>query len=122
MAKKRISVKSAKAKGRKFQQLIASKVSDLLDIPWGKDELIRSREGAQSGTDVVIIGQAKERFPYSIECKAVEKWSIHQFIKQAKANQEGGTDWLLFCKRNLEDPIVIMDVGVFFNLLKEGKK
>lgn len=118
----KISIKSAKAKGRKFQQLVAFRVSELLDIPWGKDELIRSREGAQSGTDVVLIGKAKERFRYSIEAKAQEKWAIHQWIKQAKANQEDDTDWLLFCKKSREDPVVVMDMEAFFKLCEKGIK
>jgi hypothetical protein len=114
-------VKSAKAKGRKLQQWVASKISDLLNIPWGKNELIRSREASQSGTDVVLIGKAKDRFPYSIECKYHEKWNIQQFIKQAKSNREDGTDWLLFCKKSYEEPVVIMSAEVFFKLYREKK-
>ena len=116
--KKRISVQSAKAKGRKLQQWVADKISKLTDIPWGKDELIASREMGQSGTDIRLIGKAKQLFPFSVECKWQETWSIPSFIKQAKANQQKDTDWLLFCKRNSEDPIVVLDAAVFFKLLK----
>jgi hypothetical protein len=114
-----IKIASRKNKGRKLQQTIAKKVSDLLDIPYGKDELIRSREMGQSGKDVVLIGIAKELFPFSIEAKNCESWSVHQWIKQAKSNTDEGTDWLVVAKRNRQDPVVIMDLDVFFNIFTE---
>ena len=113
-----ITISSRKNKGRRFQQWVAKQVSNILGIPWGKDELIRSREGGQAGTDIVLLGEAKTLFPYSVECKAQESWSVHEWIKQAKSNQEKGTEWLLFAKRNNETPVVIMDADTFFNLCK----
>lgn len=116
--KKKITPASAKAKGRLFQQWVCRQISALLDIPWGKDELIASREMGQAGTDIRLIGEAQERFPFSVECKWQEKWAVPAWIKQAKDNQKKGTDWLLFAKRSRESPIVIMDAGSFFQLLR----
>jgi hypothetical protein len=118
----RISVSSAKDKGREFQKWVARMISELTGIPWGKDELIASREGAQSGTDIRLIGEAKKQFPFSVECKAQESWSVHEWINQAVENQEPGTDWLLFCRRGRKkgQPIrmvVIMDADAFFRTL-----
>jgi len=115
-----ISIKSRKAKGRRLQNWIAQQVSNILDIPWGKDELIQGREMGQGGVDLKLYGKAKELFPYSVECKNAEKYSIHEWIKQAKANQLEGTDWLLFCKRNNEQPVVIMDAKVFFKIYNKS--
>ena len=86
--KVKISIASAKAKGRRLQQFICTKISDLLNIPWGKDELIASREMGQSGTDIRLIGTAKKRFPYSVECKWQETWSIHSFIRSEEHTSE----------------------------------
>lgn len=116
--KKSISVKSRKAKGRLFQQEIAQRISDLTDIKCGKDELIRSREGGQSGTDIVILGEAFDKIPLSIEVKRQEKLSIPTWIKQAKSNQIEGTIWVLFCKRNNEDPFTVIDSETFFKMCK----
>ena len=110
---------SCKAKGRRLQQLVAKKISDMLDIPWGPDELIRSRSMGQSGVDVPVIGLAKELFPYSVEAKNQENWSVHSWIKQAKENCLEGTDWLVVAKRNRQDPVVFMDLDVFFKLYEE---
>ena len=110
------TVASRKAKGRKLQQYIAQKISSLLDIPWGTDELIRSREMGQSGVDVPLIGIALERMPLSIECKNQEKWSIHEWIKQAQDNKKEDTDWVLVCKRNQKDPVVVISDDYFWKL------
>jgi len=114
-----ISVSSRKAKGRKLQQWTAQKISELTGIPWGKDELIASREGAQAGTDIRLIGKALKLFPFSVENKFCESWAVHQWIEQAKANQLDGTDWIVIAKRSREKPVVIMDAETFFRLCKE---
>ncbi len=119
MVKKRITRSSAKAKGRNLQQWACQQISDLLCIPWGKDELIASRESAQSGTDVRLIGPAKERFPFSVECKYQESWNVPGWIRQAQSNQEEGSDWLLIIKKNHQDPVVVMDAKRFFELLRK---
>jgi len=109
-------ISSRKAKGRRFQQWICQKVSDLLGLPWGPDEQIASREMGQSGVDVRLIGEALNRFPFSVEAKAAERWDIPSWIEQAKSNQKKGTDWLLFVTKNRYKPIVIMDAEEFFKL------
>jgi hypothetical protein len=113
-----ISIKSRKAKGRRLQQDICKKISEVTGLPWGKDTEISSREMGQSGTDVRLIGKALEMFPYSVECKSQESVSIWDAIEQAKSNQKEGTEWLLFLKRNNVDPIVVMSTDEFFNLIK----
>jgi len=118
MAKKRISVKSAKAKGRKAQQEVMGHISEMLEIPCGKDELIRSREMGQAGTDIVLLGEAKELFPFSIEVKFQENISIPKWIKQAKENKKENTDWLLIVRRSRENPIVVLDFEAFIALYK----
>ena len=118
-----IAVSSRKAKGRNFQVEVARRISELLKIPYGKDELIASREMSQAGTDIRLIGRAKELFKYSIECKNCESWAFPKWIKQAKSNQEKDTDWLLFIKKNRHEPIVVMAMDTFFKMqLKLNKE
>ena len=114
----KIQPSSARQKGRNLQQWVCRKISDLLGIAWGKDELIASREASQSGTDVRLVGEAKERFPFSVECKWQETWDVPAWIKQAKANQVAGTDWLLVMKKNRVAPVVVIDAEVFFEILR----
>ena len=70
----------------------------------------------QSGVDVPLIGIALERMPLSIECKNQEKWSIHEWIKQAQDNKKEDTDWVLVCKRNQKDPVVVISDDYFWKL------
>ena len=113
-----IKPSSAKAKGRLLQNWTCQKIADLLALPWGKDEMIASREMGQPGTDVRLIGAARARFPYSVECKNQEVWSVPAWIEQAKSNQAPDTDWLLVLKKNRIPPVVMMDAERFFTLLK----
>jgi len=116
--KRKISVSAGKAKGRRLQQWTAEWISKITGIPWGKDELIASREMGQSGVDVRLIGEAKKLFPFSVECKNCEKWSIHQWIEQAQQNMMKDTEWLLVAKRNHMNPVVIMDAEIFMGIWK----
>lgn len=115
-----ISVKSRKAKARRLQNWVAKKISDLLGIPCGKDKDIQGREMGQSGTDVKLYGNAFKLFPYSVECKAQEYLAIPTWIRQTKENMVEGTDWLLICKRNREEPIVVLDAEAFFRLCEKA--
>lgn len=119
MAKRKISVQSAKDKARRLQKMVAEKISDLLGIPWGKDEMIASREMGQSGVDVRLIGEAAEKFPFAIECKWQEKWDIPGWIRQAESNTSDKLpDWLLFVKKNRSDIYVMMKADTFFKIME----
>lgn len=103
-----ISVASRKAKGRRLQQLVAKDFSNITGIPYGKDELIESREMGQAGNDIKLIGEAKRLLNVAVECKAQEKWSIHSFLNQATANLGNFEDWVLICKKSRKKPIVFI--------------
>lgn len=110
---------SAKSKGRTLQKWVGEKISEITGLPFGKDELISSRGMGQSGTDVILIGDALKKFPFSIECKNQEKWSVHTWIKQATSNLKCGTEWLLVVKRNRNNPVVMLDAEVFFEIFRK---
>lgn len=113
---------SAKAKGRTLQQWVCQKVSELTGFAYGKDCPIESRPMGQSGVDVRLEEDVLKVFPFSIECKNQEKWSLLTWVEQAKQNRKEGTYWLLVVKKNRIKPIVIMDAEEFFELLKEMRQ
>ena len=112
---------SKKAKGRRLQNQIAQMISDLLNIKWGYDEMIAPREMGQSGTDIRLVGKAKELSPFAIECKNQERWDLKTWIDQAKSNtSENLKDWLLFISKNrMKEPIVVMQASTFFELYRK---
>jgi len=114
--KKRITPQSAKAKARRLQSWVAKQIAKVTGFPCGKDKPVESRPMGQSGPDVRLEGQVLKVFPFTVECKWQETWSIPAWIRQVKKNQMEGTDWLLFCKKNRERAVVVMDAERFFDL------
>jgi hypothetical protein len=117
--RKRIRPQSAKAKGRCLQQWVCKKISELTGHSWGQDEPIESRPMGQPGTDIRMESHVRKAFPFSVECKFQESWSVHSWVEQAKVNQGKDTAWLLVCKRSRKDPVVIMDANTFFKILQK---
>lgn len=119
---KTIKVSSRKGKGRSLQQFVCTQISEMLNIPYVQSDdesLIRSREMGQAGTDVVLRGEAQQRFPFNVECKNTESLNITSVVQQAEANRKDPYNWLIVHKRKiLPDPVVIMSWPAFVALFK----
>lgn len=111
---------SIKAKGRFLQKWVCEKIAELTGFEWGKDKPIESRPMGQSGYDVRLESQVLDIFPFSVECKFQERWSVPKWIEQAKANEAEGTHWLLVCKQSRKPPVVILEADAFFEILKRA--
>jgi hypothetical protein len=114
-----MKTKSAKAKGRRLQNWVACIIGKITGYKVGKDEMIAPREMGQNGVDVRLVGDVRKEFPFSIECKNQESWSIHDWIKQAKGNVLPDTDWMIIASRNNTPPVLIMDAETFFEYWNE---
>jgi len=115
-----IKVSSAKAKGRRLQQKVCTDISALIKIPYDSrvDGLIASRGMGQPGIDVMLLGEARTKFPFSIECKACESLDLLGAITQAKNNLAPGTDWMVVTDRKtFEEPVVVMSWEVFLKVM-----
>lgn len=111
---KRITVQSAKAKGRNLQKWALRMIANLLryDLPEDKDlSLIRSREMGQSGTDIVINKSLRDRFPFAVECKNQEQISLPAFVEQARSNTSSSLPYLMVILKNksLKNPLICME-------------
>lgn len=116
--KKTISVASRKAKARTAQNWVAKKISELIEMPWGSEEVIAPREMGQSGVDIRLVADAKELFPWACEIKNSETWKLPETIRQAKDNQMNSTDWLVILKKNHHEYVAVLDAEVFFDILR----
>ena len=103
---------SAKAKGRRFQQWVRDQLIEQLDV---HPEDIESRSMGAGGEDLIMARAAREKFPYSIECKNQESLNIWKAYEQATENS-GDYEPVCFIKRNNQKPLVVVDAEYFVRL------
>jgi hypothetical protein len=76
-----MKTQSAKAKGRRLQQWFRDLLIEKLDV---HPEDIESRSMGAGGEDLIMARAAREKFPYSIECKNQESVNIWKSYEQAQ--------------------------------------
>ena len=106
---------SAKAKGRRLQQWFRDLLIEELDI---HPEDIESRSMGAGGEDLIMSRSAREKFPYSIECKNQESLNIWKSYEQAQQNS-GNYEPIVVLKRNNVKPLVLVDADYFVELHKK---
>lgn len=105
---------SAKQKGRKLQQWVRDKLIELLGI---HPENVRSTSMGAGGEDIIMSKEARDAFPYSIECKCQEALNIWKAYDQASANC-GEHEPLVIIKRNRSKTLAVVEAEYFINLHK----
>ena len=105
---------SAKAKGRRLQQKFMQLLIEKLDID---PEDIESRSMGAGGEDLIMSKAARNKFPYSIECKNQEKLNIWSAWDQANGNK-GLYEPLVVIKKNGIRPLVVLDAENFLDMIR----
>ena len=103
---------SAKNKGRVLQKWVREKLIEMLDV---HPEDIESRSMGAGGEDLIMARAARQKFPYSIECKNVEKLNIWDAYEQAAANC-GDYEPIVVMKKNGKKPLVVVDAEYYIQL------
>jgi len=111
-----MKTQSAKAKGRRLQQWVRDQLIEQLDV---HPEDVESRSMGAGGEDLIMARAAREKFPYSIECKNVEKLNVWEAYEQAKSNC-GDYEPIVVMKKNGKKPVVVVDAEYFVRLHNEG--
>jgi len=106
---------SAKNKGRFLQKWVRSLLIEELKI---HPEDIKSCSMGAGGEDVIMARAARRKFPFSIECKNVERLNVWDAYDQACANC-GDYQPLLVMKKNRKKPLVVIDAEEFVQLIKK---
>ena len=107
-----MKTQSAKAKGRKLQKWMRELLIEKLDI---HPEDIESRSMGAGGEDLIMARAAREKFPYSIECKNQESVNLWKSYDQAKENSKD-YEPVVVLKRNNSKPLVLVDAEYFVKL------
>ena len=106
---------SKKAKGRRLQQWVRDLLIEKLEV---HPEDIESRSMGAGGEDLIMSRAAREKFPYSIECKNQESLNIWKSYEQAQQNS-GNYEPIVVIKRNNVKPLVLVDADYFVELHKK---
>ena len=106
---------SKKAKGRRLQQWVRDLLIEKLEV---HPEDIESRSMGAGGEDLIMSRSAREKFPYSIECKNQESLNIWKSYEQAQQNS-GNYEPIVVIKRNNIKPLVLVDADYFVELHKK---
>ena len=112
-----MKTQSAKAKGRKLQQQVRDVLIEELEI---HPEDIESRSMGAGGEDLIMSRAAREKFPYSIECKNQERVNVWSAYDQAEENS-GNYEPLVIIKKNRAKALGLIDFDSFVRLHREGK-
>ena len=109
-----MKTQSAKAKGRKLQQWVRTQLIEQLDV---HPEDIESRSMGAGGEDLIMARAARQKFPFSVECKNVEKLNVWESYSQAVENSKD-YEPVVVIKRNNHKPLVVVDAEYFVGLHK----
>ena len=107
-----MKTQSAKAKGRRLQQWFRDLLIENLGV---HPEDVESRSMGAGGEDLIMARAAREKFPYSIECKNQEKINVWQSYAQAVENSKDHEP-VVVIKRNNHKPLVVVDAEYFIGL------
>ena len=110
-----MKTQSAKAKGRRLQQWFRDLLIENLGV---HPEDVESRSMGAGGEDLIMARAAREKFPYSVECKNQEKLNIWESYSQAVENSKD-YEPIVVVKRNKHKPLVLVDAEYFIGLHKD---
>ena len=108
--------RSKKAKGKKLQNLVAEKIIEVYSL---SDKDVTSTIMGDSGIDIKLSEEARKKFGWAVECKNLARIAIYKHWEQAKANAEKEKlDPLLIIKQNRSEPLVVLSLDKFMELIK----
>ena len=111
-----MSAKSAKAKGRRLQNL----TRDLLREAFSslEEDDIKSQTMGMPGEDIVLSPAARKIIKYSFECKNKERLDLWKSLEQAEENSQDRNP-VLVIKRNRSKTYAVIEIDHFIDLIKE---
>tara|TARA_R110002012_G_scaffold257642_1_gene437905 strand:+ start:108 stop:446 length:339 start_codon:yes stop_codon:yes gene_type:complete len=111
-----VKARSAKAKGRKLQNLVVKELRKA--YPELEEDDIKGQVMGMSGEDVVLSPLAKRLIGLSFECKNQERLNLWDSLSQAENNCEERTPVLVF-KRNRSDTYAAIPFEFLIKLISK---
>lgn len=110
-----IRPQSAKSKGRRLQQQVASSI--LAAFPHLKEDDCFSTSMGAPGEDIRLSPRARESVPLSIECKCQEKLNVWASLEQAENNSPVEATPCLVFSRNRSPTYAVVEWSFLLRLL-----
>jgi hypothetical protein len=109
--------RSAKAKGRGLQQLVAKKILEA--FPELTEHDVKSTTMGETGIDIQLSAAARKLFPFALEIRKQEKVNIWKAVADSEkhAEKEGLTALVVFARNNVR-PRIVLDLDEFLKLVK----
>lgn len=106
---------SRKAKGRRLQQEIVTKILETFSFLPPED--VKSAPMGTPGEDIVLSKEAADWFPFSVEAKNTERLDIWKAIKQAEGTNRDKLPVVVF-KRNHTSSYLVISFEQFLLILE----
>ena len=106
---------SAKAKGRRLQQEVASRIRAAFSLP---EADVKSLPMGSQGCDVWLSSEAHKKMPFGIECKNTEKLNVWAAWAQTCTNAKE-TNPLLVFSRNRSEVLCTLRLDDLLKILKK---
>ena len=110
-----MNTRSKKNKGKRLQNIVREKLIQNYNV--NENDVVSTTMGV-AGADIQIYGKAREKIPFSIECKNQEKLNIWQAIAQSESNSNGKIPIVVF-KRNRSKIYAVIDLDNFLKIIKK---
>lgn len=107
--------RSAKNKGKRLQNEVAKIIREVFKLP---ESDVKSTTMGEGGRDIQLSQKAKDIFPFSVECKSLQRMAVYRLWEQSVANA-GELIPLLVIKEDRSKPLVCMELNTFFHLLEK---
>ena len=111
----KITVKSAKQKGRNLQQAVRDKLIGLLEQYGAEPDDVKSVTMGVGGEDIQLSPFARSLLPVSIECKSHKAFAVYSHYEQA-VKAAGCNEPILVIKGDYKKPLVLLDLDYYLSL------
>jgi hypothetical protein len=110
--------RSAKNKGKRLQNEVRDAIRT--KFPELEPDDVLCTMMSESGTDIKLSPAARKKFPYSIECKNVEKLNMWSALQQSEDNCKEGTTAAVVFRRNRSKAYIALDFEEFLKLIQSS--
>lgn len=104
------TIKSRKAKARRLQQQVRDTILNFYPHLSGED--VRSTPMGVQGADIQLSQQARESFPFHVECKAHKSFAVYKDYEQAE-KFAGKLTPMVVIKADNKPALAIVDLETF---------